>query len=116
LVLILVMGAALGLSSYSQNSFAAAKTPGGVSPHEDWVPDEETAIRIAEAVSRAQVGDKELAKIKPFKAELNGDTWMLKSRIGLGGDANGNNGIRGIAITIHRNTGEILELLYYPLD
>src|SRR5262245_41779530 len=53
--------------------------------HENYVPDEITAVAIAETVSRGQLGDVQLSQILPFEAHLDGEVWRVTSRIGLGG-------------------------------
>jgi hypothetical protein len=88
----------------------------GKSPHEDYVPDARTAVAIAEAVSRGQVGEKEFAKILPFEVVLAGEVWRVTSKVGLGGDAQGKGGVRGITMDIRRDTGEIVFFGFYPFD
>ena len=46
-----------------------------------FVPDESTAIQIAEAVATAQYGDKTIAAERPFRARLYGDTWIVKGTL-----------------------------------
>jgi hypothetical protein len=84
--------------------------------HEDYVPDGKTAVAIAEAVSRGQLGDAQLFKILPFEVHLDGEVWRVTSRIGLGGDAKGKGGFRGVTMDIRRDTGEIAFFGYYPFD
>jgi len=84
--------------------------------HENYVPDGKTAVAIAEAVSRGQLGDVQLSQILPFEAHLDGEVWRVTSRIGLGGNAKGRGGLRGVTMDIRRDTGEIVFFGYYPFD
>ena len=43
-----------------------------------WVPDAETAVRIAEAVLIPIFGAEEVEKRRPFQAELRRDTWFVR--------------------------------------
>lgn len=62
-----------------------------IHPRNGFVPDESTAIQIAEAVATAQYGDKTISGEKPFHARLYGDTWIVKGTLhpqgSLGGTA-----------------------------
>ena len=46
-------------------------------PKNGFVPDSQTAIRIAEAVWIPIYGEERITKEKPFKAILRGDTWLV---------------------------------------
>jgi hypothetical protein len=84
--------------------------------HENYVPDAKTAVAIAEAISRGQLGDAQLLQILPFEVTLVGELWRVTSRIGLGGDAKGKGGFRGVTMDISRYSGEIVFFGYYPFD
>jgi hypothetical protein len=84
--------------------------------HEDYVPDKKTAVAIAEAVSRGQLGDVQLSQILPFEAHLDGEVWSVTSRIGLGRDVKGKGALKGVTMHIRRDTGEIVFFGYYPFD
>jgi hypothetical protein len=84
--------------------------------HENYVPDGKTAVAIAEAVSRGQLGDAQLSQILPFEAHLDREVWRVTSQIGLGGHAKGKGGFRGVTMDLRRDTGEIVFFGYYPFD
>lgn len=46
-------------------------------PKNGFVPDEVTAIKIAEAVATAQWGEKQISAERPFKARLRGSVWTV---------------------------------------
>lgn len=58
-------------------------------PKNGFVPDAETAMRIAEAVWIPIYGKKQIEREKPFWAELKGETWIVRGRppIDKGGTA-----------------------------
>ena len=47
-------------------------------PKDGFVPNAQTAIRIAEAVWIPIYGEKLIEGEKPFRAELNGETWVVR--------------------------------------
>jgi hypothetical protein len=64
---------------------AASESPG---PHsyasaEGYVPDAETAVKIAEAVWLPIYGERVLEK-RPFKARLNGEIWTVEGSLPKG--------------------------------
>ena len=50
-------------------------------PQNGFVPDSQTAIRIAEAVWIPIYGEKQIANEKPFKAVLRGETWLVSGTL-----------------------------------
>jgi hypothetical protein len=105
----------LGMLSLVAAAGCAAKV-GSAAIHEDFVPNAKTAIAIAEVVARAQFGERQLAQIVPFEAVLDTTIWRVTSKIGLGEDAAGKGGFRGVTMNIRRDTGEIVFYGYYPFD
>src|SRR5688572_23222796 len=100
--------ALLLLAATTAGGAGALAQRGSQAIREDYVPDGKTAVAIAEAVSRGQLGDAQLSQILPFEAHLDGEVWRATSRIGLGGDAKGEGGFKGVTMNIRRDTGEIV--------
>jgi len=50
-------------------------------PRDGFVPDESTAIQIAQAVAKAQYGEDRVSKEQPFHARLYGQTWIVKGTL-----------------------------------
>lgn len=50
-------------------------------PKDGFVPDEKTAIRIAEAVLISIYGETQVNSERPFKAVLNGQVWTIKGTL-----------------------------------
>lgn len=65
------------------------KSMKSIRPKNGFVPDELTAIRIAEAVAIAQWGEKQIAEERPFKARLRGDVWTVQGTLHPKGAAGG---------------------------
>lgn len=57
------------------------KSTKSIRPKSGWVPDEITAIRIAEAIAIAQWGQTQIAKERPFRARLRGDVWTIQGTL-----------------------------------
>ena len=77
-LLICVFGSiVLVLSSFIQNNKM------NINNNVDFVPNEETAIKIAEAIWLPIYGEKIYQK-KPFKAELENEVWIVKGSLPLG--------------------------------
>jgi hypothetical protein len=75
-------------------------------PKDGFVPDSETAVRIAEAVWIPIYGEKRIAKEKPFKAQLRGETWFVKGTLPPGA-------VGGTAIAeISKLDGRILRVVH----
>lgn len=53
-------------------------------PPNGFVPNEETAIKIAEAVWTHMYGKKRISKEKPFKARLTNDVWIVRGSLPRG--------------------------------
>jgi len=51
------------------------------SPKNGYVPDETTAIRVAEAVFIPIYGEKHVRSERPFQAKLKGDVWTVKGSL-----------------------------------
>ena len=52
-----------------------------IHPKNGFVPDESTAIQIAQAVATAQYGEKTVSREQPFHARLFGETWIVKGTL-----------------------------------
>jgi hypothetical protein len=59
-----------------QDAYQLAKL-GSPRPKGGFVPDAETAKRIAEAVARSQYGEDVASGERPFRARLRGETWTV---------------------------------------
>ena len=53
----------------------------GVCPVQACVPDEKTAVRIAEAVLIPVYGEKHIKSERPFTARLEGDRWVVQGSL-----------------------------------
>ena len=53
----------------------------GIVPRDGFVPDEKTAIKIAEAVIAPVFGEQTLEEKRPFTAKLVGSDWVVKSAV-----------------------------------
>ena len=53
-------------------------------PKNGFVPDEKTAIRIAEAVLTAIYGEKQIKSEEPFSAKLRNGVWTVEGTIAEG--------------------------------
>ncbi len=69
--------AALGVALLAAVVFAQEPSSHSYVPKDGFVPDAQTAIRIAEAVWIPIYGEATIARAKPFKAELRGSVWLV---------------------------------------
>lgn len=53
-------------------------------PKDGFVPDEKTAIRVAEAVLTPIYGEKQIKSEEPFSAKLHSGTWIVSGTIAEG--------------------------------
>lgn len=50
-------------------------------PQNGFVPDEATAVRVAEAVLTPIYGENQIASERPFSAQLKGDVWTVTGHL-----------------------------------
>ncbi len=75
-----------------------------VKPVAGFVPDEATAIKIAEAVLIPIYGEEQITRERPFQATLNGKTWVVRGTLHGGG-------FGGVAVAeISKEDGRILRV------
>ena len=75
-------------------------------PPKGFVPDEKTAVRVAEVVLAPLFGDELIRSEEPFTAQLKHGVWVVRGTV-----REGSNG--GAAeIKISRNTCEILSVVH----
>jgi NTF2 fold immunity protein len=53
----------------------------GVQPKKDYVPDSETAVKIAEAVLVPVYGKKQIESERPFRAKLKDGVWTVSGTL-----------------------------------
>jgi hypothetical protein len=83
---------------------AAGQTP---KKHRDYVPDEKTAVRIAEAVLIAQFGEERVKAQLPLRGSNSyGDTWIVQ-----GTEPGPPHKGGGIAVMIDKHSGRIVNVL-----
>ena len=88
----------------------------GYRPKAGYVPDSETAIKIAEAVLVPVYGEKQIRSEEPFVAELKGDVWTVGGTLrcpdGKGGfttDCEGGTAV----VKLSKTNGRVLFMLHY---
>ena len=88
-------------------SIAIAQVP-TYKPAKGFVPDEKTAITIAEAVLKPVYGDEQIRSEEPFHATLKGDVWTVDGYLPP------NPNIAGGVATVHisRTDGRILYMMH----
>ena len=85
-------------------SLAFAQDKHSYVPRNGFVPDEKTAIRIAEAVWAPIYGEEQVAKERPFKAHLKGGIWTVEGTLPTGRDG-------GVAVAeIRKADGKIIRV------
>ena len=75
-----------------------------VKPKAGFVPDEETATRIAEAVWIAIYGKEKVESQKPFQVEVENDVWIVRGSFRKGGSEG------GVIARISKANGTIFEV------
>lgn len=81
-----------------------------VKPKDGFVPNAETAVKIAEAVLIPVYGEKKISEERPFKATRQGDIWRVRGTLNCGSP----NCEGGTAVVrISKTTGKILFVGHY---
>lgn len=73
--------ALLSLVVLVTSASAGGKRKGIPTPPAGYVPDQATAIRVAEAVLIPIYGEKKVISERPFTAILNGDVWTVSGNL-----------------------------------
>jgi hypothetical protein len=90
------------LTAHSQN-----QTGPTFRPKNGFVPNAETAVKIAEAVLIPIYGEKQILSERPFKASRQGEVWTVSGILPPGY-------VGGVAVVkISRRTGEILSVVHF---
>jgi hypothetical protein len=84
---------------------------GGYKPADGFVPDEKTAIRVAEAVLMPVYGENHIIDQRPFHGRLAEGVWTISGTLHcptepycVGGTA---------VVKISKKTGEILDMIHF---
>jgi hypothetical protein len=76
-----IASAVLGLAALLAVRSAGAQEPHNYAPPNGLVPDEATAVIIAEAVLTPVYGQKQIRSEEPFHATLEGGTWKVRGSL-----------------------------------
>jgi hypothetical protein len=74
-----------------------------IRPKDGFVPNESTAIQIAEAAARAQYGEETVSSQQPFRGRLYGETWIVKGTLHPQGALGGT-----VVLKLSKHDGRIL--------
>jgi hypothetical protein len=76
-------------------------------PEEGFVPNERTAVRIAEAVLSAIYGEDQITREQPFTAVLKGEVWTVQGHLPA------SRNVGGVALAeISKTDGRILRVIH----
>jgi hypothetical protein len=83
-------------------SLAQAPAPKG-----GFIPDEQTAIKVAEAILSPIYGDKQIASERPFHGTLHGGIWTVEGTLAA-------DSVGGVAtIRIDKKSGAVISYIHY---
>jgi NTF2 fold immunity protein len=90
----------------------------GYKPKDGFVPDSQTAVKIAKAVLIPVYGEKQIRSEEPFTAQLKGDVWTVAGTLrcpdGRGGFATTTDCDGGVAvIKLSKADGRVLFTMHY---
>jgi len=75
-------------------------------PRDGYIPDEKTAIRVAEAILFPLYGERQIKSEEPFHAKLANGIWTVEGSLPAGYDG-------GVAsIRIDKKTGSVLSYIH----
>jgi len=95
-------------------SEGAEKMATGYVPPHGFVPTEQTAIAVAEAVLIPVYGKDQIESERPFKAVLNGNVWVVTGSVPCHNPPAGAECPGGAAeIRISKRTGQVLFMTHY---
>jgi hypothetical protein len=92
--------------------FSQTQSTPSFKPKDGYVPNSETAVKIAEAVLMPVFGEATIASERPFKATLKGDVWTVEGTLHCNSPGGGCKG--GTAtVRISKSSGAILLMGHY---
>lgn len=90
--------------------FSQTQSEPSLQPKSGFVPNAETAVKIAEAVLVPVYGEKKILSERPFNAKLEGDVWTVGGTLHCGAP----HCVGGTAeVKISKSTGQILQMVHY---
>ncbi|HSP07311.1 MAG TPA: YbbC/YhhH family protein [Acidobacteriota bacterium] len=90
--------------------YSQAQSDSSVQPKSGFVPNAETAVKIAEAVLVPVYGEKKILAERPFNAKLGGDVWTVIGSLHCGAP----HCVGGTAeVKISKSSGQILQMVHY---
>lgn len=104
--LALVLLAMTIVAAYSQSQPLSS-----YKPKDGFVPNAETAAKIAEAVLIPVYGEKQILSERPFKATLQGNVWTVEGTLHCGEGKRCNGGTA--VVKISKDTSQILHMIHY---
>lgn len=79
-------------------------------PKDGFVPNAETAVKVAEAVLTPVYGEKKILSERPFNASLEGDVWTVSGTLNCRvPQCNGGAAV----VKISKSSGTILHMIHY---
>ena len=78
-----------------------------VTPKNGFVPDESTAVNVAEAVAAAEYGEATIQNEKPFHARLYGNVWLVHGTLHPEGSYGGT-----AVVKLDKRDGKILFMIH----
>lgn len=103
----MLLGAALiCISASAQGGKPTASSKGNFLPKNGYVPDETTAIAVAEAVLVPIYGREKIQSERPFHAKLESGTWIVEGTLPEGKEG-------GVAtVKLLKSDGRILSVIH----
>lgn len=90
--------------------YSQTQSESSFQPKSGFVPNVETAVKIAEAVLVPVYGEKKILSERPFNATLEGDIWTVSGTLHCGAP----HCVGGTAeVKISKSTGQILHMIHY---
>ena len=87
-------------------AFVLAGQASGFRPKNGFVPDQKTAVSVAEAVLAPIYGEKQVASERPFSAQLDRGVWTITGNLPVGWDG-------GVAeIKIRRSDAAVISVTH----
>jgi len=100
-----LMVCSISVMTFGGDQYGGKRTPGYV-PASGFVPDEATAVRVAEAVLIPIYGQTKVESERPFSAKLTGGVWTVTGHLPPGKDG-------GVAeAQIDKRDGRILRVIH----
>lgn len=92
-----------------------AVSQSGYRPKSGFIPNQETAVKVAEAILIPVYGEKQVVSERPYQAQLDGDVWTVSGTLYCGDPPRRSSSCNGgtAVVKLSKRDGRVLFMIHY---